>query len=404
MLFFDSHIHIGQFPVNLNPETRHLLAYKCYSKNSADTCIKKALAKSVGKALVFPFPIIEVPFSQQNDYVINASRRYPYFYIPFLLPESPEELQKKEHEYVGIKDHFYFDFHDQVKRPELFEYLQAIGKYYIFHAHFRKWNERISYITKNFSKLKVIIAHSGRPAPFQGINMMYRIEEFKSIIPKKIRSNYYFETSTIRDSRAIEGLVASFGAEQVLLGSDYPYYAEEGEDVLTNEQNVVMQSKIGDEAKNKICNMNFRRLFQGDRIWTRRAITDDSAALLDILKVIPQMEQKFLALSLKLPLVRSQLKSGKHVFVAEAPSGEIVGFLRESDRYNDTIMIEEVYVLPKARGKNVAAQLILSACASHRGALVKTYSNNYCMNIVLKRLSFLPAYSPKGTMISWNKS
>lgn len=67
-------------------------------------------------------------------------------------------------------------------------------------------------------------------------------------------------------------------------------------------------------------------------------------------------------------------------------------------------MIEEVYVLPKARGKNVAAQLILSACASHKGALVKTYSNNYCMNIVLKRLSFLPAYSPKGTMISWNKS
>lgn len=404
MLFFDSHIHIGEFPAKMSQETEKLLAYRCYSKNSADICIKKALTHSIIRAVVFPFPIMEVPFSRQNDYVINASRRYPYFYIPFLLPEDTDSLRKREHEFVGIKDHFYFDFHEQVKRPELFEYLQEVGKYYIFHAHFKKWNERISFLTKNFPKLKVIIAHSGRPAPFHGIDMKSRIDDFKSIIPRNLRNNYYFETSTIRDSRALEDLVASFGAEQVLFGSDYPYYAEEGEDVFAIEQRIVMQSKIGDEDKLKICSLNFKRLFQGDKIWIRRATADDSTALLNMLKDVSPLEQKYLALSLKLPLIRSQMKAGKHIFVAETPSGEVVGFLRESDRHNDTIMIEEVYVVPKARGKKVASLLVASACGAHKCALVKTYSENLGMNTVLTRLAFTPIYSPKGTMISWNKS
>lgn len=404
MIYFDSHIHLGNLPIMLNEETKDLLAYKEYSKNTPENCIKKALANSVSKAVIFPFPIIEQDFALQNKIILDACQKYPYFFVPFLLPESACELEKKQNSFVGIKDHFYFDFHNQIQRSEVLEFAQSCGKYYIFHAHSKRWGERLSYICKNFPKLQVIIAHSARPAPFLGTNIQNRIAEFNEIIPKKLLDNFYFETSTIRDCNAIKAIVSTYGEEHVLWGTDFPYYSNKGENVFSMEQSVITESPISDNAKEIIFSGNFRRLFQNNQVWIRHATKHDSSALLKMLGEISAQEKKYLALSLKMSLVKTQIRKGSHILIAESPSNEILGFIRVSDRRNNSVMIEEVYVLPKARGEKIATKMVTSVCPAYSSAEVKTYATNVGMNTTLERLGFKATYSPKKTMIVWTKS
>lgn len=403
MLHFDSHVHIGNNKIKISAEHASLLAYKEYSPVTPEGYMRKALACGISKAVIFPFPLMEISFERQNSYIIEAAQKYPYFFVPFLIPEAVHEMEKYHNQFVGIKDHFYFDFHKQVNHEEILEYAQANNKIYLFHAHWKHWGDRIKQICNNFPKLRVVVAHAGRPAPFLGINLLDKIEEYKELIPTKLRENFFFETSTIRDSRAIVDLVNAFGDDHILWGSDFPYYFNKDEQVLPVELAVIENAKIPDSSKEKIFTGNFRVLFQHGEIWIRQAMPDDSQALLGLLSQISEQEQKFLVLSLKLALIKKQMKSGGHILVAESPDGELVGFLRGSDRHDRCVMIEEIYVSPKARGQHVATRLINAICPSYRSAEVKNFASNVAMNEMLTRLKFTPKYSPKGTMITWRR-
>lgn len=350
MITFDCHVHMGILEPKFNDENKKLFAYIKYKKNTPRLHLPQCVKKSIAKAVIFSFPLMEYDFVKQNDYVLDAARKYPYFYIPFLIPESVKSLENKIDDFVGIKDHFYFDFHNQISRNEILDFAEKTNKIYLFHAHKDKWNERIVTICKNFPDLKVIIAHSARPGPYSSINIKDRIDEIYGLIPENLRSNFYFDTSTIRDSEAIEYLVKKVGNNQILFGSDFPYYMKEGEDTLNEEMNCVLLSKISDTEKENILSNNFRKLFQKDNIWIRKPTQTDVSDLLETVKNINEQEKKFLALKPKLTLVKGQIRKCSHVLIAESPKKEISGFIRWSDRKDNTIMIEEIYVKPEFRG------------------------------------------------------
>ena len=400
MLLFDSHVHVGNFNAILNDETKSLLGYKEYSKNTAENCVKKAIANSVSKMVIFPFPLMEHSFEQQNDYVLKCVLKYPHIFIPFVLPAQRGYLDEHCNSFWGIKDHFYFDFHSQVNRDEILQFAEDNNKVYLFHAHWKHWGERITHICKSYPRLRVIVAHSARIAPFESNQLSSRILELQHWIPLKLRENFYFETSTIRNSESIELLVQAFGAEHVLWGSDFPYYSQHNENIFQSEMSIINDSNLNESEKERIFSKNFRTLFQRN-IWVRQAVPSDKDAILNIINSISAEEKKYLALSLKLSLIRQLVKTGKHILIAEDENGVIMGFLRSSDRHNKTVMIEEVYVSPEYRKKKIATLLIQSILSMYEHAEVKTFASNTKMNKLLDNFHFTPHYSPKGTMISW---
>ena len=148
MLRFDSHVHIGDSKIKISSENSELLAYRTYSPVTPEGYMRKALACGISKAVIFPFPLMEIPFERQNSYVMEAAKKFPYFFIPFLIPETIEKMELYKNGFVGIKDHFYFDFHNQVNRDEILDYAQAYDKVYLFHAHWKHWNDRVKQISK----------------------------------------------------------------------------------------------------------------------------------------------------------------------------------------------------------------------------------------------------------------
>ena len=398
MLHFDAHVHIGNIDSSKLPKS-DLLGYKSYTKNTASSYIRKALSCGVSKAIIFPFVFPEFSFEKQNDYVLSQAKRYPYFFLPFLLPESLTSLSARNDRFYGIKDHFYFDKLED--RNLVLDYAQSNKKIYLIHSHFKRWKDSISNICNNFPSLKVIIAHSARPTPFSAVGMREQLTEILNLIPNKLRNNFYFDTSTIRDPSGIEFLVSKVGADHVIWGTDSPYFNNEGENVIKEEIDTINNTKISDSDKKLIFEDNFRFLLQENKTWTRISTTHDASILQSMLYTIPKEEQKFLALQLKMDLLKQLIRKGKHIIIAESSKGEIQGFLRWSDRHNNTVMIEEVYVLPKYRLNKIATLLISNILPTYNRAQVKTFANNDGINHLLKKMLFKPTFSKKRTMISW---
>lgn len=404
-MYFDSHVHLGNINIVLTDTTKDLLGYKEYSKNTVEKYFKLALKNNISKVVAFPFPFFEKSFFIQNKYILSASKKYPFFFIPFFLPDKISFLEKEEQNFYGIKDHFYFDLNinkEKINRKELLDFAEQTHKVYIFHAHWKKWLERIQFISSNFPKLKVIVAHSARMVPFSGNNENNLMDQIKKTIPSNQLNNFYFETSTIRNSSTIIDLVNKFGEDNILWGTDFPYYKNLNENVIKEEKLTIKNAHLEDRIKNKIFEKNFRNLFQKHDIWIRHAVQLDSNNLLTIINSINNLEQKYLALSFKINLIKNEIKKANHLLVAETREGEICGFLRWSDRRDKAIMIEEIYILPKYRGMSLSFNLLKSLPANIK-KIAKTYSKNNYMNNVFTKLGFIGAVTLNKTMIFWKK-
>jgi aminocarboxymuconate-semialdehyde decarboxylase len=83
-------------------------------------------------------------------------------------------------------------------------------------------------VLEHFPRLKILLAHAGGflPYTFGRLDRGFRIQDSTDSKMTKPPSEYlkllYFDTIT-HNPVALEYLVAHFGAEKVLLGSDYPY-------------------------------------------------------------------------------------------------------------------------------------------------------------------------------------
>jgi len=399
MLLFDSHVHIGLTKIkNIEEDHNSLPAYNNTKNNTLSNYLRVSSAKGVTKCLAFPFPFKEVKRESVNKYILECAKKEPTLILPLLLPDNIRSIEANIANIYGIKEHFYLDDSNDVLFP-IYDLLQKTGKILFIHAHKNEWQKKISQISYNFPELKVIIAHCAREKPFSDEGL---IDNIKTILTaSKKRNNLYFETSTIRTNGTIlNKLVNLVGDEHVLWGSDFPFYKDKDEDVYKLECEFISSSKLSDDSKKKILCENFRNLFQTNNIWIRHACYNDSDTLINMLKEISEPERKLLAISAKTSL-KQMLRSSKHVFLAENSKGQILGFLRKSDRPNNGALIEEVYVLPNYRGRGIGRLLIESVTKALSYAEMKTYSSNVPMVNIAKKLGFKPTFTQKKTMINW---
>lgn len=402
-MYFDSHVHIGCPKAIPTSEQKNWSGYSGYVKTSPEKFIKTALARSVVRALAFPFPFAECGVEKLNAEIIKTAQKYPYFFTPLLLSSTVKELESFLDVYVGVKGHFYLQGRDVLPDAEMLEFLEENGKVYMFHAHFHAWEKYVKFITSNFRKLKIVIAHGARLPDFLKVNPLDWIDTIHSWIPRRVQTNVYFETSNIRSPSVIRKMVDRFGSEHILWGSDYPYAYEQGEDVLQAEIDTV-EKAIGDLPQAEmIRNQNFRRLYLSEDITITYATTNDTGELGTILSNISKEDSKYLALHLKMAYIKDRIRKASHILVARVGSNRIVGFLRWSDRSNGSMMIEELYVHPNFRGKGVAQKLVRNLCSSFKHANAKSFAENRSVAYVFQNQGFTPRYTPKGTMINWRK-
>jgi aminocarboxymuconate-semialdehyde decarboxylase len=115
-------------------------------------------------------------------------------------------------------------------------------------------------VLERFPRLKFLLAHAGGFLPYTWgrLDRGYRIQDSATSKIPKPPSHYvkllHFDTIT-HSAMALEYLVANFGAEKVLLGSDYPYDMGDPEPVES-----LRQSKIAAAERELISRANACRL------------------------------------------------------------------------------------------------------------------------------------------------
>jgi aminocarboxymuconate-semialdehyde decarboxylase len=115
-------------------------------------------------------------------------------------------------------------------------------------------------VLERFPRLKFLLAHGGGFLPYTWgrLERGYRIQDSATAKITKPPSEYVklLNFDTITHSRmALEYLVANFGAEKVLLGSDYPYDMGDPEPVQS-----LRQTKIADDELQLISSANACKL------------------------------------------------------------------------------------------------------------------------------------------------
>ena len=117
-------------------------------------------------------------------------------------------------------------------------------------------------VLERFPRLKFLLAHAGGFLPYTWgrLDRGYRIQDSATTKIPKPPSEYvkllHFDTIT-HSAMALEYLVANFGAENVLLGSDYPYDMGDPEPVQS-----LYQTKITGTARELISSANACKLLR----------------------------------------------------------------------------------------------------------------------------------------------
>ena len=117
-------------------------------------------------------------------------------------------------------------------------------------------------VLKDFPKLKFCFAHAGGFVPYQigrferGYQVLRECKENIAQPPSEYFKLLYFDTIT-HSVPALEYLIGTVGADNVLLGSDYPYDMNDPEPVLT----VNRLGTVSPDEKEKILSGNANRIF-----------------------------------------------------------------------------------------------------------------------------------------------
>jgi len=117
-------------------------------------------------------------------------------------------------------------------------------------------------VLERFPRLKLLLAHAGGFLPYTWgrLDRGYRIQDSSTAKISKSPGEYlkllYFDTIT-HSRMALEYLVANFGADHVLLGSDYPYDMGDPEPVAT-----LAAIGVDSEKFNRIANANACKLLR----------------------------------------------------------------------------------------------------------------------------------------------
>jgi len=396
VVVFDAHLHLGQsaFVEPPNPGELDLPIYQNATENRWVAYARHAEKQGIFKALAFAFPFPTVAVRRANQYVIDAAARRPDLFLPLLLVSDELAYFEAQRDHIaGAKEEFYLPGGRDLRQfMPVYDFLEQNDLVLLIHPHWDDRVSRIRHIRRNFPKLRMILAHSGRKWPFFGDDVL------ETIVPALGKLKHlYFDTSTIRDPRVVQALAEKVGANRVIFGSDFPFYNKKNEDIYRQELDAVYAAKLPDDAKELILRGNFQSLFLGDS-WSRRVSRDDGIALARLLEDITALDRKHLAIDKKLAVFRANVRAERHIFVLENRSG-LLGFMRESGRHDDTAMVEEVCVHPSYRGRGYGEALLRLAQQMFAGLEAKTFAANEGMNRLLKKVGFSSGNGATGKAI-----
>lgn len=400
-MIFDGHVHVGGKEVwgEVKEENRGLLGYRNLPENRWERYVRLAQKKSIFKAIAFPYPFEESDVEAANRYITKAFYKNQELLIPFwLISPSLTETMIRQNNIRGLKEHFYLSRNlDKRHFFPAYDLLRQSGLFLIIHPHLSERVEKIQFLKENFPQLKIILAHSGRKWPFSGEEVLERV-----IPALKGYEDLYFDTSTIRDSRTIAGMVKAVGSERILFGSDYPFFREEGEDVIEAELAPILKADIPEGERENILKNNFKRLFM-EGVWTRRGSREDREELLAMIAAVDPQERKFLALDQKMDVIRSNIRDERHIHVIEN-SHRLLGFARESGRPDNGALLEEIYLLEEERHKGYAHLLTRVITDKFAYVEAKTFAENRSAAALFRRLKFsVEKTSKNGNILYWKR-
>ena len=218
--------------------------------------------QGVDKSIVFGFPWRKKEnFSLNNDYVLEASNRFPDRLIPFccLFPEHPETGEEigrclsrgargigELAFYANGLDNYALQLLDipaklaqEANIPLLLHTNEPIG--HIYPGKSPMSLTQLYELIKNYPDTKWILAHLGGGLPFFG---------FMKKEVREILSNCWFDTAALPflyRPEALRAFVDAIGVEKLLLGTDHPllppkrYFREMARSLLTEtEKNAIL--------------------------------------------------------------------------------------------------------------------------------------------------------------------
>jgi len=399
-MFFDTHVHIGKksFMSRIKDQNKQLPGYLGGLENDWKKYVKLAEINHIYKALIFPFTFEEVEYSSANKYISQAYDLNQELFIPFYIINeqlSPKELEGQT--LFGIKEHFYITRNTDISNYfPVYDFLQQTDKLLFIHPHMNDRVERVQLIKKNFPKLKIILAHSGRKWPFTGDDVL------DLVLPAlKSYEDIYFDTSTILNPKVISEMVNVIGSHRVLFGSDYPFEHPEA-DIYKAELGVIDKLKISNEDRENIIRNNFEHLFLKD-VWIRRISKDDRNDVMQLISELDPKERKFLAVDQKLDVIKATIRNERHIYVLENTQ-QIIGFIRESGRSNNGAILEELLINERFRKKGYAELLINAIANKFDYVEAKTLSDNTSVNYLNIKLGFsIVKQSESGKILNWRK-
>ena len=251
----DSHTHLGLqdfLAEPIAPERLTRPALRDPLENRVEDLIARMDAHGIARAISFGYPIKEIDRVRANDYVLEASQRYPGRIIPFMLvgDDVPEWLAR------GARG---FKQQDILYAPERFNlaraYRQMAEAGVPMLIHFRAgWEQTVAEqakaILRGVPDLKLIVGHMGRHTP----NTADRVEN--ALLGLADEPNVIFETSTVRDPAIIARAVAIVGPDRVAFGSDNPFNSYLDADPLSVELRVIDQAGLSPEVRAKVLGGN----------------------------------------------------------------------------------------------------------------------------------------------------
>lgn len=260
----DVHIHLCPNGGIDNLPKLDIPAYQEVRDNSAEDYIALADQKGISKAVIFPHVYPELDEEYTTKYIMYAANKYPSRFIPFLRIDAPlETINRLSSQIMGIKEHFLLTGKDILSYMPRYDLMQEKQLFLISHPSTSIRIERMKTIADNFPHLPIILAHCGRvynaPRDIIATEVGEQLKKY---------NNIFFDTSTVRDSEAITGLIKKVGSGRVLFGSDTPFGTQSLSKEYSAEINTVMKCKISCDEKQNVLFRNFRTII--DTPWVEK--------------------------------------------------------------------------------------------------------------------------------------
>lgn len=395
MKIIDSHIHIGLQEFCLNEET----GMPCDLYNTVENTISLMDQYHVNQAVVLPIPHSAFDANRSNKYIFEAYSSFPDRLIPFCRIDGALE-QNLANGFQGVKLHLLYEGLEIKKIKRELQIIEDAGVPLVLHALFKDKVKQVKQIIKIAPNLKIILAHMGRGHLYTGEQVI------ENAIGLKSYPNVFMDTSTVGDIKAIINVCEILGYNRILYGSDYPFgrnMLKEAYDYAV-EPAQIMEAFTQSQAE-MVLSGNIMRLLQmqsSESVHVRRAKKSDYEEIIMMIDRLSETDKKYLALANKYVLIRQQIRSERHCYVALL-QGKVVGFLRESGRPEGYSLLEEIVVSSELRGKGIASALLYYYHNAFPKNLAKTNANNRVIIHLLKKNGYIAENPDAPRIINWSR-